>query len=64
MKLKQFLSFVTAVFGMAAIAFLTIVAANKHLSFGWYIVWIIITAIVLHFDIMWLDKLINDGEWK
>ncbi len=63
MKLKQFISFAIAILIMGIITALTGAAANKNLSIRWYIVWIIITAIVLHFDIMWLDKLINDGEW-
>lgn len=62
MTLKQSISFVVAIFIMGIITALTGAAANKHLPFGWYIVWLIVSAAVLYIDILYLGWLINDED--
>jgi hypothetical protein len=49
---------------MAAMVLLSALAVNKYISTGWFIFWMAVTTIILHFDAMYLDKHFVDGEWR
>jgi hypothetical protein len=62
-QIKQFIAFVIAILGMSAMICLSAATANKLLSIGQYIFWMIVATIVLQINSKCIEKYIVNGEW-